>query len=103
MRTLLPLLTIAVIFTILPGCRNSCQQICPRMQAYAEDCGFTVTSEEVRACVASQSGSASRDDRAVCRDAGDRSTLRDEWTCDDLSDYWARDAPVDTGAPESGL
>jgi len=97
MRLLFPLLVIGA----LTACRNSCQQICPRMAAYAEDCGFEISQEEVSACVASQSGSASRDDRAICREAGDRGTLRDEWTCDDLADYWARTAPVDTGAADS--
>lgn len=91
---------LAIVFVALTACRNACQEICPRMARYAEDCGFTVSTDEVRACVQAQSGSASRDDRAICRDAGNRSTLRDEWTCDDLSDYWARVAPVDTGTPD---
>jgi hypothetical protein len=58
------------------------------MADYARDCGFEVSQEEVSACVAAQAGAASREDRAVCRDAGDRATLRAEWTCEDLSDYW---------------
>lgn len=85
------LLCLAVVASAaLSGCRNACQEICPRMADYARDCGFEVSQEEVSACVAAQAGAASREDRAVCRDAGDRATLRAEWTCEDLSDYWAR-------------
>ena len=101
-RSLL-LACIATGFVTLTACRNSCQQICPRMAAYAEDCGFTVTSEEVGACMAAQAGAESKEDRQICREAGDRATLREEWTCDDLSDYWARVAPVDTGTSNSAL
>ena len=95
------LLLLPLLVAPLSACRNSCQQICPIMAAYAEDCGFEVSNEEVSACIAAQSGSSSREDRAVCREAGSRGDVRDEWTCDDLSDYWARQAPVDTGAADS--
>ncbi len=94
------LVLIIGIVSALSGCRNACQQICPLMAAYARDCGHEVSSAEVSACVAAQSGSASSDDRAVCREAGSRSVIREEWTCDDLSDYWARvssDELGDTG------
>jgi hypothetical protein len=80
------------------ACKNACQEICPRMAAYARDCGYEVSADEVRACVQEQAGSASRDDRKVCRQFGDRGTLREEWTCEELSDYWTRvaDLPADT-------
>ena len=99
MRRFLLAMTAAVV--ALPGCRNACQQICPRMASYARDCGFEVSAEEVAACVDVQAGSASREDRAICRAAGDRATLREEWTCEDLADYWARVAPSDTGWGDS--
>lgn len=83
------------------ACRNACQDICPRMKAYAEDCGFEVSQDELRTCIQEQSGSNSSDDRAICRQEGSRSTLREEWTCEDLSDYWAGVAAADTGEPAS--
>lgn len=86
----------------LSACRNSCQQICPRMAAYAEDCGFTVPAGQVSECVAAQAGAASRDDRAVCRSEGDRGTIRDEFTCEDLEDYWATAAFLDDPAVVGG-
>ena len=83
-------LTALLLASALSGCKNACQEICPRMASYARDCGFEVSDEEVSACVAAQAGAASRDDRATCREFGDRSTLREEFTCDDLEDYWSR-------------
>lgn len=97
---MIPRLAIAVTSLLAAsGCHNACQQICPRMAAYAEDCGFSVPAEQVSECMAAQAGAASRNDRAVCRSAGDRGTLRDEWTCEDLEDYWTAYAEpaVDTG------
>jgi len=86
-----------IVALSLPGCQNSCQQICGTMAAYARDCGHTVPEAQVKACREAQAGEASKDDREICRTAGDGSTLRDEWTCDDLAVYWSRVETSDTG------
>lgn len=93
--------TLLAVFIVLPaviaGCDNSCQQICDRMAAYAEnECGLTVTKEDVDLCKDEQAGKASRDDRAICREFNGRQTIEEEWDCEELSAYW----PGDGSAPE---
>jgi hypothetical protein len=87
---------VALAATWLAGCDNACQQVCDQMAAYAEDCGISVSDDEVEACKDAQAGSASRDDRSVCRDVNSRRVIEEEWTCDDLSAYW-----ISTGNPEA--
>ncbi|MCO4745713.1 MAG: hypothetical protein KC912_13050 [Proteobacteria bacterium] len=94
-----PLLIAGItILTLLSGCQNSCQQVCSRMAKFAEDCGHTVPSDQVRACIEGQAGSASAEDRQTCRSFGSLSDIESEWTCDDVSVYFAR-VQVDTGDP----
>lgn len=94
---LAPIAFIGLALTALTaGCDNSCQQICDRMANYAEDCGIDVSREDVQACKDAQAGSASRDDRAVCRENNGRSDIRDEWDCEEVGAYFN----VTTSAPE---
>lgn len=86
---------IAVPF-LLVGCDNSCQQICDRMAAYAEDCGVTVSKEEISACKDRQAGDASSEDRSACREYNSRAAIEEEWTCDDVQAYWSGGASEDT-------
>ena len=98
------LLALGMLLTLVGGCQNACQRICGRMASYARDCGYEVTSEEVRACRKAQAGQESREDRAVCRDFGDPQAIREEWTCEDLEDYWAQrvqEPTDDTGILDS--
>ena len=53
--------------------------------------------EQVDACIESQKGSASSEDRAVCREFGSLPAIEQEWTCDDVSIYF--DSPADFGNP----
>ena len=69
----------------LSSCKGACQGICLSMRDYAEDCGFTVSDEEVDACLADQKG-LEREDNQTCRQFGNR--VRDEWTCEELEAYW---------------
>ena len=79
-----------VMAAFIAGCDNSCQQICDRMAAYAEnECGLTVTKEDIELCKDEQAGAASRDDRAVCRQFNSKKTIQAEWDCEELSAYWA--------------
>lgn len=97
MRALLPF-GMSVLVLGLAGCQNSCQQVCGVMAAYARDCGYQVPEAQVTACRQAQAGKDSRDDRQICRDAGDRATVRDEWSCEDLAVYWSRvEVTADTG------
>jgi hypothetical protein len=83
---------------LLAACDNSCQQICDRMASYAEnDCGITVSKDDIQACKDEQAGSASRDDRAVCREFNSKKTIAEEWDCEELSAYW----PDAGSAPEA--
>ncbi len=86
------------------GCRNACQKICKDMAEYAEECGYTVTDEDLKECYKSQKGSESRDDRAVCRAFNDEEQLRAEWSCEDLEDYLmeGNTDPVDTAEGDTG-
>jgi hypothetical protein len=77
---------------MLVGCDNSCQQVCDVMARYAEDCGVTVSSDEVQDCKDRQAGAASRDDRGTCRTYNGRSAMEDQLDCEELSAYWT-DAP----------
>ena len=92
------LLTIVIVCALpMAGCQNSCQALCVRMAKFAEECGYTVPDEQVDACIESQKGSASSEDRAVCREFGSLPAIEQEWTCDDVSIYF--DSPADFGNP----
>ena len=102
MRALVPaLFGIAVLAS---GCHNACQKTCKEMAEYAEECGFTVSDDALKDCYKGQAGSASREDRAVCREFSDGDTIRQEWSCEDLEDYitsgsqQTEDTAADTGA-----
>ena len=91
---LLPL--IVALPLLSTGCQNSCQQICTTMRKYAKECGIEVDKSEVSDCISRQSGKASRDNRAACREFGDLDSIREEWTCDDIEEYWnVTNAPED--------
>lgn len=92
------LLTTLILCSIsLSGCQNSCQSLCVRMAKFADECGYNVPDEQVDACIESQKGSASSEDRSVCREFGNLATIEEEWTCDDVSIYFAN--PEDFGNP----
>lgn len=80
------LITITAIF-VLTACKNDCQDICTEMAAYAEECGFTVSDEEVDACLAEQK-EANDVNLDVCDEMGGAETIRDEWPCDEMALYW---------------
>lgn len=83
----LPSVLLGISSLWLCGCNNPCQDICRRMAAYAEDCGYTVSDGEVDACIERQSA-PEREDIKACRTYGDPETLRNQWACEDLADYW---------------
>jgi hypothetical protein len=89
MRTHL-LVIAAVVFA--SSCNNSCQMVCVRMSAYAEECGFTVPESQVDACVDAWEGSEAKESRPLCRDFGSAEAIRKEWSCDELQAYFAGDA-----------
>lgn len=74
---------------LLGGCSNPCQQLCVEMANYAEDCGMTVSSEDVKNC--SESFSDVEDNQAQqCQDWNDANKVRDWWTCDDIADNFQK-------------
>jgi hypothetical protein len=79
------------------GCRNACADLCLEMAEYAEECGYTVSDEEIDTCISEQSA-AGHDERKACREFGQGEVLRAQWSCDVLADYWE---PEDGGGEES--
>ena len=84
---------------VVGGCHNSCQQICSKMRKYAEECGISVSQDELSACFERQAGSESKPDRPICREYGDLDTIKQEWSCEDVEDYWMADAPDTEDSP----
>ena len=83
------MLRLALSSLLLLGACSPCTQTCDLMADYAEECGYTVTSQAVDQCKADQ-----RDptvDRATCRQANDADALREAWSCDDVGDYFSQD------------
>ena len=75
---------------LVSGCNNACQQVCVRMAAYADECGFKIPDAELDACVdGNSSTSLAAEDLQTCRDFGDAEMIRKQWDCDDLEAYWA--------------
>ena len=70
----------------LLGC-NPCLDVCDEMAAFAEDeCGFTVSSDDVSACkeraeIADPSDAA----KDACVTSGELDEIREWWTCEDLA------------------
>ena len=85
------LAAVLVTALLLAGCNNSCQRVCVRMKTFAEDCGFQVSDAELDACLDEQS-TASKDDRAICKDFGDAGTIERTWDCEVVADYWGAPA-----------
>lgn len=77
-----------LILLALSGCNNPCQQLCVRMAAYAEECGFTVSDAEVDTCIAQEAEITDAEERKVCADYGAAETIRQRLSCEDLSAYW---------------
>ena len=86
---------IFILLLLLAGCNNPCQQLCVRMAAYAEECGFTVSDAELDACLTQEADIADAEERKVCADYGNAETIRQRLSCDDLAEYWGGTA-IDT-------
>ena len=78
-------LFIIASLTLSSGCRNSCQQLCNDVEAFAESCGYKFTDEMKRECMQNQ-GKKDRDGRAACNEA--IPLLEEEWSCEDLEVYF---------------
>ncbi len=76
---------LTVLLSLL-ACGNPCQQLCTQLADYAEECGLSVTNEDIRACEESQSGPLEKEDAQLCRDLTDPDDIREWWTCDDLAE-----------------
>ena len=85
------LVLIAVTLAASSGCSNPCQQVCLRMDSYAEECGLNVPESEVDSCVDLYKSPA-KEDVEFCRDYGDLDTIKRQWSCEDLEDYWGAGA-----------
>jgi hypothetical protein len=82
MRRLSALLLLA---TVLPGCRNACQDLCTELADYAQTaCGYTWTDTQISQCIDDQA-SLTSDEIAACRD---NSNVASIWGCDEIADYF---------------
>lgn len=72
-----------VALTSLVAC-NPCVSVCSDMADYAEECGLTVTSEEMATCK-ERAATVAETSRDACADV-DAESLRDAWTCDDVAE-----------------
>lgn len=82
-RPVLLLLPVA----LLGACGNPCQSVCTEMARYAEECGLTVSREDVLTCKETQAD-VSADAADACRDYNDPDALREWWSCDDLAENY---------------
>jgi len=88
------------VAAVAAGCHNPCQDVCVEMKKYAEECGFEISNDDLKACFESQ---RKPDDvtKAFCVEFGDPETIRVEWaSCDELAIYW--DAATGTTTADSG-
>ena len=74
-----------MLLVSLLACGNPCQQLCNEMAAYAEECGLTVTDDDMKACRDSQKGPLEKEDADLCREETPES-IREWWTCDDVTE-----------------
>ena len=77
----------APLLILLPACSNPCQELCSELADYAEECGISVSGDQISQCEDDHSNDLLRPGEAETCDEyfGD---VRDEWTCDDISNYF---------------
>ncbi len=79
---------------LLGACNNPCQAMCVEMANYAEECGYTVSSDELQSCRDSFATETLTDARAQqCITASDADQLREWWTCEELLENYANGEP----------
>lgn len=76
---------LAVGLLALSACKTPCQQLCVEMASYAEECGLTVSDDQLQTCLDEQSADQ---DQGACRRTGEPETLRTEWSCDDVEVFF---------------
>ena len=81
-------------FGLLAACGSPCQTMCQEMAAYAEECGYSPSDEEVQACMDQADNAEPSDARAEqCITASDPDQLREWWTCEELFDVYENANP----------
>jgi hypothetical protein len=78
-------LLFAAVF--LAACGNPCQNVCTEMARYAEECGLTVSRDDILVCRDAHSD-ATDEEIDACRTYSDPDALREWWTCDDLAENY---------------
>lgn len=79
---------LGLVVMTLGGCGNPCVSVCDQMAAFAQDCGLTVTNNEIDECYATQADQG-RDQRRICRDFGDRASIEQSWDCTEIARYYS--------------
>jgi hypothetical protein len=74
-----------VALALLGGCSNPCQQLCLEMADYAEECGLTVSADEVKSCRDAYAN-ADQTETAQCQTWNDADQVREWWSCQDVED-----------------
>lgn len=70
---------------LLGGCNNPCQQLCVEMADYADECGLTVSADDIKTCQENFK-SAEQADIQHCQTWNDPDQLREWWSCQDVED-----------------
>lgn len=84
MVRLLPLASL-VLVALLSACNNPCQGICTRIAAYARECGFEPTADDMAQCREEYAtANLVEGDAEDCVEASDPVQLREWWTCEEL-------------------
>ncbi len=77
-----------LVFALLSlfACGNACQEICGQMKAYADECGFEASAEDVEVCRETLEERPDDVTLETCREASSPAAIREWWTCEDLAE-----------------
>ena len=88
MVRLLPLAAIA-LSGLLAACNNPCQSMCSQLSAYARECGFDPTQDDMEQCLADfATPNLAEGDAEACIEASSPQQLREWWTCEELGENY---------------
>ena len=79
--------TLLFAAAFLAACGNPCQDVCVEMARSADECGLTVSRDDILTCK-EQEADVTDDEASACRDYRDPDALREWWTCDDLAENY---------------
>ncbi len=79
------------VLVLLLGCQNACQNLCQTMAERANECGLSVSQDELESCI-TKNEEPTEERAAQCGDADDPERLAEWWTCDEVAENYANGA-----------